>query len=255
MITPSANTAPSATPYNADFYNDQLSGSLCSAQIIVPLVIALLHPRSVVDVGCGVGTWLKAFAEAGVEEYMGLDGDYITADQLLIAPSHFMAADLEHPPRLDRTFDLAVCLEVGEHLPAKSAPNLVATLTATAPCVLFSAALPGQGGTHHVNERWPNYWQRLFAERGFVRLDPIRPQVWRNRSVEWWYKQNIYLYCRKSEIEKNSALREEAILAAECPFELIHTDIINPFTTLRGMARKLLYGTPRSLGRFFQLKR
>src|SRR5215204_4952574 len=113
-----------STPYGVRFYNDQRSGSLRSAQVIVPLVTALIRPRSVVDVGCGIGTWLKVFSEAGVEDYLGLDGDYVTRDQLLIEPMHFQAADLANPPKLERTFDLAVCLEVGEHLPAKSVPKL-----------------------------------------------------------------------------------------------------------------------------------
>jgi SAM-dependent methyltransferase len=216
------------------------------------LVNALVQPTSVVDVGCGIGTWLKAFAECGVDNYLGLDGDYVPRNKLLIEASRFQPVDLTNPPDLNRKFDLAVCLEVGEHLPARSAPRLVTSLTTFAPCVLFSAALPGQGGTHHINEQWPAFWQRLFAAREFVRLDPIRPQVWRNRSVEWWYKQNIYLYCHKDKVASKPALSHEADYTNECPFELLHADVLSPFTTARGLARSLLKAVPRALGRLIR---
>src|SRR5262249_55540494 len=104
------------------------------------------------------------------------------------------AVDLQRPVRLDDRFDLALCLEVAEHLPAKSARALVESLAAAAPVVLFSAALPGQGGTHHVNEQWPLYWERLFAENGMQKRDVLRPLIWRNRSISDCYRQNIYLF-------------------------------------------------------------
>src|SRR5262249_5217435 len=150
------------TPYDAAFYEAQADGSLRSARVVVPLVTRLVEPRSVVDVGCGVGTWLRAFVENGVEDVLGVDGAYVDRNRLCIDPARFQAMDLARPQPLGRTFDLAVCLEVGEHLPTRAAPGLVAMLTA-APVVLFSAAIPGQGGTNHVNEQWPNFWQRLFS--------------------------------------------------------------------------------------------
>lgn len=244
-----------AVPYDAEFFNEQRAASLRSARVIVPIVCALVRPRSVVDVGCGVGAWLKAFAEDGVEDYLGLDGDYVPSDQLLIDPSRFRAADLRDPPELGRSFDLSVCLEVGEHLPAKAAPKLVQTLTRAAPCVLFSAAAPGQGGTHHVNERWPDYWRRLFAAQGYDRLDPVRPQVWRNPDVEWWYKQNVYLYCRRDVIDADPELRAEGKLAASCPFELVHTDVFGPLTTLTGLLRALPRAARAGVSRLFSRDR
>ena len=98
------------------------------------------------------------------------------------------------PFELERRFELALCLEVGEHLPERSAPALVESLAAAAPVVLFSAAVPGQGGTSHVNEQWPPYWERLFAEQGMRKYDVIRPLIWCDRSIESWYRQNIYIF-------------------------------------------------------------
>jgi hypothetical protein len=62
--------------------------------------------------------------------------------------------------------------------------------------VFFSAAIPGQGGTHHVNERWLSYWEDLFAARGYRVFDALRNTNWHDQRVEWWYRQNAVLVVR-----------------------------------------------------------
>ncbi len=250
MISPHrAECSRAATPYTDSFYSAREGGSLQSARVVVPLVAGLVQPRSVVDIGCGLGTWLKAFVEHGITDCLGLDGDYVDRSKLLIPAEKYRAADLAKPLELGRTFDLAVCLEVAEHLPPRHAIQLIRSLTALAPCVLFSAAAPGQGGTQHVNEQWPSYWRKMFSSVGYSRLDPIRPQIWRNRSVDWWYRQNIYLYCKSSYIDATAALREEAEMAEACPFELVHEDVFGPLTTFRGLTRNWISAARRVLGR------
>ena len=88
-----------------------------------------------------------------------------------------------------------MCLETAEHLPADAARDLVAALSRTADVVLFSAALPGQGGTHHVNERPLTYWAALWHDVGFVPLDVVRPGL-QNASLDVWYGQNVILFVR-----------------------------------------------------------
>src|SRR2546429_8002382 len=102
--------------YDVGFFQAWQPGSLASARVIVPIVLDLLGPTSVVDVGCGIGTWLSVFEESGVSDVIGVDGDYVDRDRLLIEPGRYIARDLESPLRLDRSFDLAVSLEVAEHL-------------------------------------------------------------------------------------------------------------------------------------------
>ena len=138
-------SSSSALLYNSEFFDRHRDGSRRSAVIAVPLLIDLFEPRSVLDVGCATGVWLSVFQEHGVEDILGIDGPWIEQRQREIPDVFFREYDLTKPVALERTFDLALCLEVAEHLPAEAGPGLVQSLTALAPVVVFSAAIPGQG--------------------------------------------------------------------------------------------------------------
>jgi SAM-dependent methyltransferase len=183
---------------------------------VVPLVLEMLPVSSVVDFGCGRGTWLKACLENGVETVLGLDGDYVKTESLLLDQEQFRAVDLREPIRLDRQFDLAFCLEVAEHLPQRSARSLVQSLAASR-AVLFSAALPGQGGISHLNEQWPPYWEHLFASQGMRKYDVVRPLIWNNRFVELFYRHNLYLYVHEtiSALDAMKQFEPEMFLVSE----------------------------------------
>jgi hypothetical protein len=156
------------------------------------------------------GAWLGAFAESGVKVVRGLDGDYIDRRRLCFDVSSFTAVELRTSIEIPGKYDLAVCLEVAEHLPARQAGSLVTALTGAAPVVLFSAALPGQGGTSHINEQWPEYWRRLFEARGYWMLDPIRPRICEDNRVAWWYRQNLVLFADKDWLESHPMLQPDA---------------------------------------------
>lgn len=212
--------------YTDAFFEEIEEGSLRSARIIVPIIMDLVNPKSVIDVGCGCGAWLKAFEENGVRDIRGLDGHWVDESRLLIDRNHFRSVDLEQSFELEGKYDLAICLEVAEHLPMSASRLLVARLTAAAPLVLFSAAVPGQDGTHHVNEQWPEYWKRLFSEHGFQRLDPIRRHVYHDSRVEWWYRQNVFLFASQYRVEELPLLQSEDQLARLVDLEVIHKDIL-----------------------------
>ena len=184
--------------YSADFFGNQRAGSASSADAIVPLVLALFSIKSVVDVGCGVGGWLNAFERRGVADYVGLDGDYVPRDMLKIPSSRFQSTDLRRLTDIGRQFDLACSMEVAEHLPESCAEQFVAALVAAAPVVLFSAAIPLQQGTDHINMQWQRYWSDLFASKGYITLDCIRPIIHEDPRVEWWYRQNALVFCKPS---------------------------------------------------------
>jgi len=156
----------------------------------------LVAPHSIVDVGCGSGTWLSVFAAAGVRVLAGLEGGPPDPEMIDVEPSLIKACDLSKPFELDREFSLAVSLEVAEHLPEESAAGFIESLSRLAPVVLFSAAIPGQTGVGHLNEQWPTYWASHFTKHGFEVCDCLRDRVWRDRRVEWWYRQNLLIFVR-----------------------------------------------------------
>jgi len=198
------------------------NGAMRSAEVVVPLVLELLPVRSVLDVGCGDGSWLRVFQKLGVDDILGIDGEYVTADLLQIPQDRFRAVDLAKPFDVGRVFDLAISLEVAEHLPAESASPFVESLTRQAPLVLFSAAIPKQGGNHHLNEQWPDYWARLFQGHGFLPADLLRKRIWQNERVEWWYAQNTILFARADKVESNPTLKAEFERTNPNQLSLVH---------------------------------
>lgn len=183
--------------YNDSFFAKQSDKSYESACCVLPLVLSKIPVRSAIDVGCGVGTWASRLLESGIADVVGLDGDYVNRKMLRIPESSFQPWDLTKPIKLGRRFDLAVCMEVAEHLPESRAVSLVEDLTTLAPAVLFSAAIPGQGGTNHINEQYLSYWNKLFGERGYVLHDVIRPVLWHEERCDWVYRQNAVLFVDK----------------------------------------------------------
>lgn len=194
------------TDYPREYHESLKDGARRSARAIVPVVIDLLAPRSVVDVGCGAGSWLAVFLENGVDDIVGVDGPHLDQNVLDIPRHRFVTCDLRGPLELARTFDLVVCLEVAEHLPEESADPLISSLTSLGPAVLFSAAIPAQGGDGHVNEQWPNYWAALFERWSYVPIDCIRRRVWDHPEVEWWYAQNVLLFVHEEYLSKSAVL-------------------------------------------------
>lgn len=179
--------------YGTEFYDLIRPGVISSAEVVVPLVWEALHPKTVIDVGCGEGWWAYTFHERCGCEVIGVDGSYVDRSPLT---DRFVPHDLLQPlpAHLAARFDLAVCLEVAEHLPAWRADTFVAELVALAPVVLFSAAIPGQGGVGHINEQWPDYWVEKFRRHGYLASGALRWKIWDDPRVENWYAQNLLLF-------------------------------------------------------------
>ncbi|HYM02445.1 MAG TPA: methyltransferase domain-containing protein [Stellaceae bacterium] len=179
--------------YSAAFFRYIEPGSRRSAQRVIPVVRRLAAIDSVLDVGCGRGLWLAEWRDAGVDDIVGVDGGYV-GEALAIPKSCFIAHDLGRPFRLRRSFDLVQSLEVAEHVPAAAADLFVDNLTAHGKTILFSAAVPGQGGEGHVNEQPYEYWRDKFAARGYGLYDACRPALKDDRAVEPWYRYNLLLF-------------------------------------------------------------
>lgn len=179
--------------YDAAFFQYVNSGAVRSAERMLPLLTRELAIGSVLDVGCGQGAWLSVWRKLGAE-VVGIDGDYVDTRQLLIPDSCFLPRDLKQEFALGRRFDVVQSLEVAEHLPAARAAGFIASLVSHGDLILFSAAPPGQGGDHHVNEQHYDYWRDLFARHGYVAMDYIRPLLRDDHTVEPWYRYNTLLY-------------------------------------------------------------
>ncbi|MGH7807740.1 MAG: class I SAM-dependent methyltransferase [Thermodesulfobacteriota bacterium] len=208
--------------YSKEYYQELKKGSLQSAREVVPLVLELIQPRHIIDVGCGLGIWLSVFKEFGVEEIWGVDGEWVNKDMLSFSREQFLSTDLGKPFRIDRQFDLVVSLEVAEHLPIECAETFVDSLTGLGPVILFSAAPPFQGGTNHLNEQWPDYWANYFLNKGYLTIDCLRKKLWQKDNVEWWYIQNILFFVRKDCLENYPLLKREYEHTALYPLSIVH---------------------------------
>ncbi|MCM1128438.1 MAG: class I SAM-dependent methyltransferase [Alistipes senegalensis] len=211
--------------YSEKFYKKQMTGSRLSADVIVPIVMDMFKPGSVIDIGCGVGTWLSVFEEYGCK-ILGIDGNYVNRNMLHIKPDFFIPGDLSREIHASGKFDLAVSLEVAEHLPEARARSFVKELTNLSPVVLFSAAIPFQGGKNHVNEQWQDYWAGLFRAQGYYAFDAIRPKIQDEQHVAVWYKSNMLIYCNEEALSRYPELLQYKNNAkSELSFNMVHPDM------------------------------
>jgi SAM-dependent methyltransferase len=199
---------------SVDYNHSENLHSVTGPRAALPVLFAKQKPLSLLDVGCGTGTWLRAALDLGIPEVFGLDGVEISSEKLHIPAGKIRHQDLTRPWNLNTRFDAALCLEVAEHLEAACAPILIAALVQHTDLILFSAACPGQEGQHHVNCQWPAYWQRLFNQRGFSCFDEPRWQIWDDARIEPWYRQNIFI-ARRDTVSAGQEPRLRAVVHPE----------------------------------------
>ncbi|MBD2526702.1 bifunctional 2-polyprenyl-6-hydroxyphenol methylase/3-demethylubiquinol 3-O-methyltransferase UbiG [Nostoc sp. FACHB-133] len=215
--------------YKDKFYRDRHEKTVYSAQTILSIILDTLPTvMSAVDVGCGVGTWLSVLRNIGIEEIQGIDGSWVNKELLQIPVENFMIHDLNIPINFNKKFDLAISLEVAEHLPEVIAQSFVTSLTKSADFVLFSAAIPYQGGQNHVNERWLEYWNNLFHQCGYIGLDIVRRRIWNDNMIPVWYRQNIILFALEKRIPE---LKLQYEIAELTPVSIIHPEIYSIYTS------------------------
>jgi SAM-dependent methyltransferase len=211
-------------PFTEDYYTANREEAWSSARVVVPLILELIQPRSVVDVGCGLGAWLAVFKEYGVEDIWGVDGEYVNKERLEIPEERFILADLKRPFHMDRTFDLVVSLEVAQYLPSKSAEIFVDTLTKLGPLVLFSSAIPYQADKKHEhrNEQWPEYWVKLFRDKDYVVIDCLRSKIWYEENAKEHYAQNTLMFAKQEHLESQPLLKKEYELRDTSQLSIVH---------------------------------
>lgn len=188
--------------YGLDFYKHMPTLTRYAAETILAIVQhAIPEVKAAIDIGCGVGTWLNVLRERGTSHILGVDGNWVPTESLVIPSECYMRCDLSKDTvQLDARYDLVISLEVAEHLPSEGADQFIMQLTQLGDFVLFSAAIPGQGGTNHINEQWPEYWTGLFQTRGYAVFDIIRTNIWTDEEIPVHYRQNILLFVKHERV-------------------------------------------------------
>jgi hypothetical protein len=230
--------------YDAQFLSYGRSMATRSAEVIVPILMMALRPRSVADFGCGRGAWLEIWKTAGASEVLGVDGDYVDRSDLAVDLSEFSARDLGHTIDLDRRFDLVESLEVAEHLPESRARGFVADLCRHGDRVLFGAAPPGQGGEYHINEQPYSYWRAFFAERDYEAFDFVRPRIAGHLAVAPWYRYNTLLYVKRETVDSLPDSVRQTHLARHAPIPDVSPVL---YRLRKSVVRRLPYWATQAL--------
>jgi SAM-dependent methyltransferase len=195
-------------------------GSLESAELMLGYIIQLLQPNSIVDFGCGTGNWLAIAEKNGIDDCIGIDGDYVDRNLLKIEQKCFIAADVRSTINLGRKFDLAISMEVGEHIDSQYVDIYINNLCAHSDVIMFSAAIPGQGGTGHINEQPLSYWVEKFRIRDYEMIDCLRGRFWNDERIAYIYRQNAVLFVKRPNNQFQT-------VSFPLPVDIIHPELFS----------------------------
>jgi SAM-dependent methyltransferase len=240
--------------YHPTYHDIKNAGSIAAARTILPLVFDIFEIDSVLDVGCGAGTWLAAARGLGASSLTGIEGEWAgewpKQEILPLSDFELVTQNLEDRFDLGRTYDLTICVEVAEHLTQLRAESLVNDLCSSSKRVLFAAAIPLQGGNNHLNEQWPSFWAKLFQDRGYIAMDFIRGRIWRDTSLPYWYRQNTILFVSDDQRDvTRTAVSLPAVVNLEA-LDLVHPELYRektnkandwPFISSFGRALRRLF--------------
>lgn len=200
--------------YSADFYSNMRSVSASSYAFLANWIFNYCSPKSAIDWGAGSGELLMDLHTNHQVQVKALEGDWVREIPTNLPKLHYEFRDLRFPLKLEEKFDIAICLEVAEHLEDEFAQTLIDGICSSSDLVFFSAAVPYQGGTNHVNEKWPIYWAKRFHKAGFVLSYDPREELWDNPEIADYYKQNLLIF------ERSKSNRDMII-----PRSLIHPSL------------------------------
>lgn len=230
--------------------------NLTSAEQIVPYLLQYVNPKNVIDFGCAVGVWLLQFKKRGIKVH-GIDGEWVRKYKKYISEDDIQYFDFESDNKLlfEEKYDLALCLEMAEHISSKKADKLIDTLTQSSDVIYFSAATPNSGGQHHVNEQWQSFWKKKFMRRGFVLIDCIRPHVWHNKQVCYFYAQESFIYVKEDKLEKYPLLKKIYEEQHNCIIDIVHPELFSnqiakpthEWSYLFSLLRQVLYSMLRKI--------
>lgn len=217
--------------YTDEFYNRHAAKSYHSAITILGYLLKYLEINSVLDFGCGLGTWCKAATELGITNAYGIDLHKYHEKNMYISESNYHSLDLRKKVKLNYDIDLAISVEVAEHIENKHCQTFLNNICLHSKVVLFSAAVPFQGGRNHINEQPLSYWVNKFNQKGYLLMDYIREQIWNDQSIDIWYRNNCVLFVHEdsySEIHDRFGVKKSLI-------DVIHPDMLIRILTKKGV--------------------
>ncbi|MCK1735279.1 hypothetical protein IVA79_15175 [Bradyrhizobium sp. 138] len=229
--------------YSTGYYDGISNVSKRSAEAMLPKIFEYVQPKSWVEIGSGTGSWTKTAMELGVSDCVAVDGPWVKDSELLIPSKNFVKHDLTKPLTLNRKFDLALSLEVAEHLDERFADTIVQTLTLHADSIVFGAAIPMQGGTQHINEQWPNYWISKFADHGFECIDFVRPSLWQDDRAAPFYIQNTFIFLKigsKPELATKLRAAVSQMFSNSCNLAFVHPRQYLGIATMEAISARLM---------------
>jgi hypothetical protein len=228
--------------YDFQWHRDHGAKTTSSAETIIDVLASFIKMDAVLDVGCGDGRWLSVCRARGANTISGVDGPWTDPTRLLVPSEVLTIKELSKPFDLEHRYDLAMSLEVAEHVANQFSEVFVENLTRHSDVILFGAAIPYQGGFRHINEQWQSYWAKLFKARGFVAYDPLRNQIWDDRNVHFWYKQNIILYVDIKNVDANNMVTRYIgeKMIQQLPLDIVHPEKYEAVASYQQIAFKPL---------------
>jgi 2-polyprenyl-3-methyl-5-hydroxy-6-metoxy-1,4-benzoquinol methylase len=155
----------------------------------VDRIVSLVKPRTILDVGCGIGRTTVYLHRRGFAT-LGVEASRIAIRRSEI-PDLIRQHDLRFPLELKQFFDLVWCFEVAEHIHRKFVNTFVDNLVRHSKVIALSAAPPGQGGEGHFNEQPRRYWEAKFADRGYALHTEWTSAM---QQVDEFYSENMMVF-------------------------------------------------------------
>lgn len=218
-------------------------------KVLQPVFGILGVPNSFLDIGGGAGSWCAAAKNLGVQRVRLVDA--CPPNQVIpeLSQEEQVQANLEEGIPNQGQFDLVICIEVIEHLTDHAASRLIKQMTSFSNFILFSAAIPGQGGIGHISERLHEYWHNKFSQFKFDKYDVIRPMLISRSDISSIHRQNLFIYAKKecshSLADLPQICDDMELIRAEHLKSLYHKEPIDLRTALGSIPNAL----KRSIGR------
>lgn len=226
--------------YSDEYFDGWAEDSFKSAKGLLEILYKLYSAQSVADFGCGRGAWLTTCEMLGSRVLHGYDGPWVKKEKLYSNNIEFFPVNFEEKVVPRRRYDLAISVEVAEHISDKNADNFINMMNDASDVIIFGAAAKGQGGENHINEHWQSYWIGKFKKKGYICFDIFRSVLWKNSDVDWWYKQNTFLFVKENTLSGDFSMGKLRSMESVI-YDIVHPDSFEYRLNLFNVQREDVY--------------